>query len=205
MSNKDLPTMFRFTLYNNNNNKVGRESVPELGSRATEGSAPHSAEAGRGHREVDGGGGSKGTSGGGDVQEVRQGGRGEVVDGHECEQEEFVIDAVCYREPVEVLEDRGDVVVCGGLCDDAGGRVLDQLEFMEGLVGEAEEERIAIVQTGGDEAVDGGGVGGEGGAESVNVAEMEICIAGNGVDVRVEGKCAVEDDTQTLYLRGGGN
>ena len=33
-------------------------------------------------------------------------------------------------------------------------------------MGEAEEERIAVVQTGGDEAVnkDGGGVGGEGGA-----------------------------------------
>ena len=74
-------------------------------------------------------------------------------------------------------------------------------------MGEAEEERIAVVQTGGDEAVnkDGGGVGGEGGAESVDVAEMEICSAGNGVDVRVEGKCAIEDDTQALYLRGGGN
>ena len=52
---------------------------------------------------------------------------------------------------------------------------------------------------------DGGGVGGEGGAESVDVAEMEICSAGNGVYVRVEGKCAIEDDTQALYLRGGGN
>ena len=74
-------------------------------------------------------------------------------------------------------------------------------------MGEAEEERIAVVQTGGDEAVDkdGGGVRGEGGAESVDVAEMEICSAGNGVDVRVEGKCAIEDDTQALYLRGGGN
>ena len=65
-------------------------------------------------------------------------------------------------------------------------------------MGEAEEERIAVVQMGGDEAVnkDGGGVGGEGGAESVDVAEMEICSAGNGVDVRVEGMCAIEDDTQ---------
>ena len=115
---------------------------------------------------MDGGGGSKGTSGDGDVQEVRQVGRGEVVDGHVCEKEEFVHDAVSYREPVEVLEDRGNVVACGSLCDDTGGRVLDQLEFMEGLVREAEEERIAIVQTGGDKAVnkDGSGLGGEGGA-----------------------------------------
>ena len=76
-----------------------------------EGSAPHSAEAGRGHREVDGGGGSEGTSGGDDVQEIRQVGRGKVVDGHVCVQEEFVVDAVFDREPVEVLEDGGDVVV----------------------------------------------------------------------------------------------
>ena len=38
-------------------------------------------------------------------------GRGEVVDGHECEQEEFVVDTVSYGEPVELLEDRGDVMV----------------------------------------------------------------------------------------------
>ena len=48
-------------------------------------------------------------------------------------------------------------------------------------------------------------MGGEGEAESVYVAEMEICSAGNGVDVRVERKCAIEDDTQALYLGGGGN
>ena len=60
---------------------------------------------------MDGGGGSKGTGGDVDAQEVRKVGRGEVVDGHECEQEEFVVDAVSYREPVELLEDRGDVVV----------------------------------------------------------------------------------------------
>ena len=64
-----------------------------------------------GHREVDGGGGSKGTGGDVDVQEIREVGRGEVVDGHECEQEEFVVNAVGYGEPVELLEDRGDVMV----------------------------------------------------------------------------------------------
>ena len=51
------------------------------------------------------------TGGDVDVQEVRQVGRGEVVDGHECEQEEFVVDTVSYGEPVELLEDRGDVMV----------------------------------------------------------------------------------------------
>ena len=36
--------------------------------------------------EVDGGGGSKGTGGDVDVQDIRDVGRGEVVDGHECKQ-----------------------------------------------------------------------------------------------------------------------
>lgn len=40
------------------------------GSRAAEGSAPHGAEAGGGHREVDGRGGSEGAGGGDHVQEV---------------------------------------------------------------------------------------------------------------------------------------
>ena len=46
-------------------------------------------------------------------------------------------------------------------------------------MGEAEEERIAVVQTGGDEAVnkDGGGVGGEGGTE---LMLRRWCSAGNG-------------------------
>ena len=56
---------------------------------------------------MDGGGGSKGTGGDVDAQEVRQVGRGEVVDGHECEQEEFVVNAVSYGEPVELLGGQG--------------------------------------------------------------------------------------------------
>lgn len=57
------------------------------------------------------------------------------------------------------------VMVREGLCDDMSSRVLDNLEFMEGLLGEAKEERVAVVDTGGGEAVDndGGGTGHEGG------------------------------------------
>ena len=34
---------------------------------------------------------------------------------------------------------------------------------------------------------------------------MEMCRPGNVIDVRVERQCAVEDDTQTLNLGGGGH
>ena len=53
---------------------------------------------------------------------------------------------------------------------------------------EAEEERVTIVQAGSDEAVnkDGGSVRGEGGAETVDVAQMEVGSPGNVIDVRLE-------------------
>lgn len=60
--------------------------------------------------------------------------------------------------------------------NDAGSRVLYHLELMEGLLLETIEERFAVVQVGGDEAVykDRGEVGGEGRVESFYVTEMEV-------------------------------
>lgn len=69
--------------------EVWWERVPELGSRATEGPAPHGLEAGRGHNEVGGGGGSEGAGRSGNVEEVRQIWRSEVVDGFESVQKDF--------------------------------------------------------------------------------------------------------------------
>ena len=72
---------------------------------------------------------------------------------------------------------------------------------------EAKKKRIAIINTGGDEAVDKdrGSMSGEGGTETVNVAKVEVCRPGNFVYVRLKGEGGVEDDTQTLDLRGGGD
>ena len=49
----------------------------------------------------------------------------------------------------------------------------------------------------------GGAVRSEGGAEAVNISEVEVSGPGDVIDVRLKGECAVEDDTQTLNLRGG--
>ncbi|XP_060792683.1 cilia- and flagella-associated protein 100-like [Neoarius graeffei] len=61
---------------------------------------------------------------------------------------------------MELLDDGGDVVI-GGFSDDTGSRVLDQLEFMEGLLREAEKKRVVVVNPGGCKAVnkDGGSMG----------------------------------------------
>ncbi len=41
------------------------------------------------------------------------------------------IDTICDQEPVKRPNDRGDVINGGGSGDDAGGRVLDQMKFMD--------------------------------------------------------------------------
>lgn len=91
--------------------------------------------------------------------------------------------------------------------DDAGSSVLNQLEFMEEMIREAKQERVAVVQTGGDKAIYkyGSGMWSEGGTEAADVTEVKVGRAGDVVDVGGEGESAVEDDTQTLYLRGGGD
>ena len=81
-----------------------------MGSRAAEGSAPHGTETGRGNSEEDGGRRTEGAGGGDNVKEIREVGRGEFVDRHECYEDDFENDSVFNWEPVEVLEDRGDMM-----------------------------------------------------------------------------------------------
>ena len=54
------------------------------------------------------------------MEEIRQVRGGEVVDGLICKQEDFELYAVLNREPVELLEDRSDVMDGGGSGNDAG-------------------------------------------------------------------------------------
>ena len=46
---------------------------------------------------------------------------------------------------MKLLKNRTDVVNGGGSGDDAGGRVLDQLKFVDGLERETKEKRVAVV------------------------------------------------------------
>ena len=61
---------------------------------------------------------------------------------------------------------------------------------MEGLLGKAEKEGVTVINTGGYKAVDKnrGGMGGEGGAEAIDIAEMEVGRAGGVVNVGFEGE-----------------
>lgn len=66
------------------------------------------------------------------------------------------MDALWNREPVEVLKDKGDVVAGAGVSEEAGGRVLDILEFIEEFGGCAIKDAIAVVKVGCNEGVDQG-------------------------------------------------
>lgn len=51
---------------------------------------------------------------------------------------------------MKLLKDGGDVMVGGRPGDDAGCRVLEKLQFLEGFIGETKEERVTIIDPGGD-------------------------------------------------------
>lgn len=58
-------------------------------------------------------------------------------------------------EPMEGVEDRGDVITELGVREQADCRVLNQLKSMEGARRNAGEDRVIIIQTG-DQGVDEG-------------------------------------------------
>lgn len=74
------------------------------------------------------------------MKEVRYVWWGQVMECFEGDEEYFEVYSLFYGKPVELLEDGGDVVGGGGPCDDAGCRVLEELQFLEGFVGETKEK-----------------------------------------------------------------
>ena len=51
------------------------------------------------------------------------------MEGFVSKEEDFKLDALGNREPVEILEDRGNVVTGVGVGEEAGSRVWDVLKF----------------------------------------------------------------------------
>ena len=89
--------------------------------------------------------GSEGTGGGVDVKEVRNVLGCLVVEGLIGGDEDFEIDSLFDREPVEVTEDWCDVVSGAGVGEQAGGRVLNILEFVEGFGVDTVEDAVAVI------------------------------------------------------------
>lgn len=88
---------------------------------------------------------TKGTGGSVPVEEVREIGGGQVVESFKCDEQQFEFYALFYWEPVEVLEDRSDVISFARVSEQSGSRVLYVLQFVENFGGCAVEDAIAVV------------------------------------------------------------
>ena len=66
--------------------------------------APHGDKTGGRDREVDRGGRSEGTGRGGNEEEFRQVGRGKIMEGLQCKQEDFEVCMEFDWEPGELLQ-----------------------------------------------------------------------------------------------------
>ena len=92
-------------------------------------------------------GGSEGSGRAMGDKEVRQVGWGQVMECFEGQEEYFEVNALFDREPVEGVENGGDVFTRPGVSEEASSRVLDRLESMEGIRGDASEEGAVVVET----------------------------------------------------------
>ena len=64
------------------------------------------------------------------VEQVSEVGRGLVMEGFVCEEEDFELNALWDREPVEVLEDGGNVFTGAGVGEQTSSTVLNVLELI---------------------------------------------------------------------------
>lgn len=117
----------------------GGSDFQSQGGRTTESLVSNVNEAGRGNNKVSEGTSPKSAVGSGDVQQVTQVRKGE--DTFERDEQYFESDFRDYGKPAELLKDQ---VMCspeGGVSYDPSCRVLNDLEFMEGFVGETRKKR----------------------------------------------------------------
>ncbi len=75
------------------------------------------------------------------------------MEGFVGHKKEFEVDSLRDGEPVELMEDEGDVVMGLRVSDRASSRVLDVLEFTGDFWWWTIEEIVAVVQTKGDEGM----------------------------------------------------
>ena len=81
------------------------------------------------------------------MEEVREIGRGQVMEGFKGHEQHFKLYPVFDWEPVEILEDRGDVISVAGMGEQTSSRVLDVLEFSEYSGRCPIEDAVAVVES----------------------------------------------------------
>lgn len=126
---------------------VLREGVPEACDRAAEDFRPHGGQTSGWCGEENGRIRPKGADWCVDVKEFREVQSSKVMDGFKGEGWNPVIDGIFDRGPVGMLSGRNDVIDGENPVDDADGRALDQLEFIDGLERESKNKSVKAVNT----------------------------------------------------------
>uniref|UniRef100_A0A4W3I186 BAAT/Acyl-CoA thioester hydrolase C-terminal domain-containing protein n=1 Tax=Callorhinchus milii TaxID=7868 RepID=A0A4W3I186_CALMI len=109
------------------------------------------------------------------------------MESFEDEDQDLELHSLCDEEPVESGEDWGDRITEPGAGEDTGCRVLDDLQPIEGGVGEANMHGVCIVKSGCYECVYGGlgSLRCEIVAEPVDVTVVVKGRAGHGTDAQL--------------------
>ena len=128
--------------------------APEGGGSNREGSIPPGSVIGLRDSEENGIRRTKGAGRDVRVEKVCEVGGGLVVECFMGEEEDFKFNPLCNREPVEVPEDRSDVVTGAGVSEEASSRVLDVLEFIEEFGGCSIQDAVAVIKAGCNEGMD---------------------------------------------------
>lgn len=116
-------------------------------------------------------------------------------------EEDFVFNAEVDGEPVQGVEDGGDVLMFTHPHQDPGSAVLNILEPLKTLVRDPDEECITVVQPGGDKGMDEllCSRTGQKWPEFGNVTEVKEGSFADMGDVIVKAKMGVKSDSQISY------
>lgn len=88
------------------------------------------------------------------MEEISQVWGSEVIKSFVGDEEDLEMYTLFNGKPVKLTEDGGDVFSGGGSSEQSGSRVLNILQLLENRGGEAIQDAVTVVKSGGDEGVD---------------------------------------------------
>lgn len=80
------------------------------------------------------------------MNKVRQIRRGTIMNRFKCVKNDAIVNPEQHRQPVKLLQHRGNVMRGRGFGDNTGGRILNHLKFLKGFVSKTKKERVTVIK-----------------------------------------------------------